>query len=78
MHIYFVHDILMVLAGGICGAAVTVAIEDVKRTIHTSEKDRALSLGDEAEKYATGMLKLMKKRRNDLLRLKSQWKQPIR
>jgi hypothetical protein len=40
MHIYFVHDILIVLAGGTCGAAVTVAIEDVKRTIHTSEKDR--------------------------------------
>jgi hypothetical protein len=29
MHIYFVHDILMVLAGGICGAAVTSERENV-------------------------------------------------
>ena len=43
-----------------------------------AEFTKRLSLGGEAEKYATGMLKLMKKRRNDLLRLKSQWKQPIR
>jgi hypothetical protein len=47
------------------------------RTI-IAELTEQVSLGGEAEKYARGMLKLMKKRRNDLLRLKSQWKQPIR
>jgi hypothetical protein len=36
------------------------------------------SLGGEMEKYARGMLRLMTKHRRDLLRLKSQWKQPIR
>jgi hypothetical protein len=36
------------------------------------------SLGGEVEKYARGTLRVMTKHRNDLLRLKHQWKQPIR
>jgi hypothetical protein len=40
MHIHFIHDIAMVVAGGICGVAVTIAIEDINRVRRTSEKDR--------------------------------------
>jgi hypothetical protein len=40
MHIYPIHDMVMAVLGGMCGTAVTAAIMDVKRTIHTtSEKD---------------------------------------
>jgi hypothetical protein len=40
MHIYPIHDIVMAVLGGMCGAAVTAAFMDVKRAIHTtSEKD---------------------------------------
>ena len=40
MHIYPFHDLVMAVTGGICGVAVMAAIEDVMRTVHTSEKDR--------------------------------------
>jgi hypothetical protein len=40
MHIYPIHDVLMVLAGGIYGVAVMAAIEDINRVRRTSEKDR--------------------------------------
>jgi hypothetical protein len=40
MHIYPLHDLVMVATGGICGEAVAIAIMDVKRTIHNSDKDR--------------------------------------
>src|ERR1700751_930244 len=40
--------------------------------------NQQISLGGEPEKYARGMLKLMTKHRSDLLRLKHQWKEPIR
>jgi hypothetical protein len=39
VHTYPLHDLVMAVAGGICGVAVMAAIEDVMRTIHTSEKD---------------------------------------
>jgi hypothetical protein len=40
MHIYPLHDLVMAVTGGICGAANAIAIMDVKRTIHASDKDR--------------------------------------
>jgi hypothetical protein len=40
--------------------------------------NQQISLGGEPEKYARGMLKLMTRHRRDLLRLKRQWKKPIR
>jgi hypothetical protein len=43
-----------------------------------ADLNQQISLGGEAEKYARGMLKLMTKHRSDLLRLKRQWKEPIR
>ena len=49
--------------------------ETIAIIVHLNQQ---ISLGGEAEKYARGMLKLMTKRRDDLLRLKSQWKQPLR
>ena len=40
MHIYPLHDLVMAVTGGICGAAIAIAVMDVKRTIHASDKDR--------------------------------------
>ena len=40
MHIYPLHDLVMAVTGGICGAANAIAVMDVKRTIHASDKDR--------------------------------------
>jgi hypothetical protein len=40
MHIYPIHDLIVVLSGGVCGSAVTLAIEDVYRVLHTGEKDQ--------------------------------------
>ena len=40
MHIYPLHDLVMAVSGGICGAAIAIAVMDVKRTIHASDKDR--------------------------------------
>ena len=37
---FLLADIAMVVAGGICGVAVTIAIEDINRVRRTSEKDR--------------------------------------
>jgi hypothetical protein len=58
-------------------------LADIERDLQETiaiivDLNQQISLGGEAEKYARGMLKLMTKRRDDLLRLKSQWKQPIR
>jgi hypothetical protein len=33
MHIYPLHDVVMAVTGGICGAAVAIAVMDVKRNL---------------------------------------------
>jgi hypothetical protein len=58
-------------------------LADIERDLQETraiiaELTEQVLLGGEAEKYARGMLKLMTKHRSDLLRLKHQWKQPIR
>jgi hypothetical protein len=61
----------------------TDPLADINRDLRETKAviadlNEQISLGGEAEKYARGMLKLMTKHRNDLLRLRHQWKQPIR
>jgi hypothetical protein len=62
--------------------AETNPIADIERDLQETKAVIAdlaeqPSQGGEAEKYARGMLKLITKRRDDLLHLKRQWKQPI-
>ena len=63
--------------------AETNPIADIERDLQETKAVIAdlaeqASQGGEAKKYARGMLKLITKRRDDLLHLKRQWKQPIR
>jgi hypothetical protein len=37
MHIYPIHDLVMVLTGGMCGYAAAIAVIEVKRAIHTDQ-----------------------------------------
>jgi hypothetical protein len=63
--------------------AETDPLADIERDLQETRaviaelRGQAL-LGGVPEKYARGMLKLMTRRRRDLLRLKRQWKEPIR
>jgi hypothetical protein len=43
MHIYPTHDLVMVLTGGMCGYAAAIAVREVNRAVHTSEKDEGTS-----------------------------------
>jgi hypothetical protein len=43
MHIHPIHDLVMVLTGGMCGHAAAIAVIEVKRAVHTSEKDEGTS-----------------------------------
>jgi hypothetical protein len=43
MHIYPIHDLVMVLTGGMCGYAAAIAVIEVKRAARTSEKDEGTS-----------------------------------
>jgi hypothetical protein len=51
-------------------------LEETKAVI--ADLTERIAQGGEVERYARGMLRLMNVRRDDLLQLKRQWKQPIR
>jgi hypothetical protein len=45
MHIYPLHDLVMTVTGGICGAAIAIAVMDVKRTLHASPPFPKIAVG---------------------------------